>query len=157
MKPSDFKRIADYCAKLKIDEEQVSPRSKHYMAWIGNQECVVALLTKTPQKSRTTVHHMEYAALGKKGPDFYTLPVEANKHLSDAVSIDQMGQEAFRKKVGLPPLEMLALAYLGRYITQGLYLEPFYDGRGQRLIEVETHLRHSAPHYALALYHSIAD
>src|SRR5690606_3803772 len=89
--PTDF-NPGDYDPTLVVDQ------SRHYLAYIAAQQCVGCLGLGVRQRSRTTAHHIRNRGTGRKCPDFWAIPVEADRHmgLSGGESIDAMGKERWR-------------------------------------------------------------
>jgi hypothetical protein len=86
------------------------------------------MLEDEPQESRTTVDHAIKRGVGKKGPDWWTIPVSKDRHVHGNHSIDKLGRNGFREHWDLPPYEWMALTFLGRYINTGQYKKPVLTG-----------------------------
>jgi hypothetical protein len=130
-----------------------NPRSKHYMAFIRIQPCVVCLLNDVRQQGKTTAHHIESDALGAKGPDWHCIPVEDTRHMDmgSHVSIERHGKKEFLERYHLPPYENMVLIYLGMYVKRRQWEFPLEVKNGQdgsaTIIQPEAHGMHSACYY----------
>lgn len=150
--PYAFRQILD----LGYDEHLVLHNSRHYLAYIGSQECVMSKLRLTRQRSRTTVHHIGASAYAKRSPDFITVPLEEIHHVSGSESLNSLSEEGFRVKWDMPLWEELSLIYLRTYIMyrdhkgRGIFETPML-GREASWIEPCEGLYDSAVHWAQQL------
>jgi hypothetical protein len=129
---------------LNVSPGPVTMRSRHYMSWVGQLPGVVTMLTDAGQESRTTVHHIVKRGRGKKGPDWWAIPVAEDRHVHGARSIDKLGKDGFRQEWDLPPYEHLALQVLFRYLETEAYDEPIWS---EPVIEPEPTCARSAATY----------
>lgn len=103
------------------DKSQVTEKSKHYLAFICHRPGVVTMLKDGKQKSRTTAHHIVKRGVGKKGPDWWSIPVSFNRHVHGKHSIDKLGKNGFLEHFNLPDYEWMALIFLNIYLKEQAY------------------------------------
>lgn len=114
---------------LKVPPGKLTERSRHYKAWVGQTfNDVVTMMNGVEQTSRTTVHHIVKRGIGKKGPDWWTIPVSMNRHVHGEKSIDKLGKEGFRKEWDLPSYEEMAIMTLVQYLADSVYEKTLHNG-----------------------------
>ena len=89
-----------------------------YMAYIAQFPCAVCQYAGHEQTTRTTVDHIVTGGKARKGPDYWTIPVEKKKHVHGKESIDRLGRWGFQEHWDLPRYGAMALIYLTQYIEQ---------------------------------------
>jgi hypothetical protein len=147
-----LQRAMDRILGMTPDPDKVKRKSFHYMGYIADHPCVVTELRGIPQEGRTTVEHISMT-MGKRSPDFWTIPVSHGIHLSGNFSFETHGKKAVQEHFDLPEWEELALGYLIRYLVDGHHkrLISGYNG----LLEADETEIHSAIHWAQELFEHI--
>lgn len=131
-------------APLKYDPEKARLRSRHYMAFVATQPCLVCENLGVEQTSRTTVHHVVKSGYSKKGPDFWTVPIEEKRHVHGRQSIDRLGKRKFLEHYGLPSWVEVTLPYLAKYAVSGLWEEAIWGTGDWGVVDPKPTDRHGA-------------
>lgn len=105
-------------ADVSVPAGDTTMRSRHYLAWVTQCQGV-ATRTGADQTTRTTAHHVVKRGVGKKGPDWWSVPVSKRRHVHGKRSIDRLGKHAFLEEWGLPDWRVMALYYLYKYLSTG--------------------------------------
>ena len=73
-------------------------KDKAHLAMVAKLPCLICLLTKAKQKTRTTVHHYHGGGLGLKASDLRVMPLCDSHHQNGQFAFHKIGRIAFEEK-----------------------------------------------------------